>query len=183
MKQKEPITKAKYKKILSELGDALGEGNVHALPKITKVTVNVGTGKFLKEQSRVDEIIETLALITGQKPVMTKARKAIAGFKIREGLEVGAKVTLRGRRMWQFLDRLLNATLPRVRDFQGLPKSVVGRDGNASIGIREQLIFPEIVPEKVGTPFSLQVVVTTTAGDEKRGVELFRLLGFPIRKE
>ncbi len=181
MKKKEPITKVKYAKILPELGKALGEGNMLALPKITKVTVNVGTGKFLKEQAKVDEIVETLALITGQKPVMTKARKAIAGFKIREGLEVGTKVTLRGRRMWQFLDRFLNATLPRVRDFQGLPETVVGRDGNCSIGIREQLIFPEVVPEKVGTTFSLQVVVTTTAGSRGRGAELFRLLGFPIR--
>lgn len=183
MKQKESITKAKYRKIAPELGKALGEENAHALPKITKVTVNVGTGKFLKEQSKVDEVVETLSAITGQKPVMTKAKKAIAGFKIREGLEVGAKVTLRGRRMWQFLDRFLNATLPRVRDFQGLSPSVVGQDGNCSIGIREQLIFPEVIPEKVGTPFSLQVVITTTAGDEERGRELFRLLGFPIRKD
>lgn len=182
MKQKEPITKAKYREITRELSKALGEENVHALPKITKVTVNVGTGKFLKEQSKVDEIVDTLTAITGQKPVMTKARKAIAGFKIREGLEVGVKVTLRGRRMWQFLDRFLHATLPRVRDFQGLPKTVVGRDGNCNIGIREQIIFPEVVPEKVVTPFSLQIVVTTTAGDEKRGRELFRLLGFPIRQ-
>lgn len=180
---KQPITKKKYEEIAPELGKALGEKNVHALPKITKVTVNVGTGKFLKEQSKVDEVVETLSAITGQKPVMTKAKKAIAGFKIREGLEVGAKVTLRGRRMWQFLDRFLNATLPRVRDFQGLSSSVVGQDGNCSIGIREQLIFPEVIPEKVGTPFSLQVVITTTAGDEERGQELFRLLGFPIRKD
>jgi len=182
MKQKEPITKSRYRKILPELKETLGGGNAHALPRITKVTVNVGIGRFLKEQAKVDEIVETLSLITGQKPVMTKARKAIAGFKIREGLEVGVKVTLRGRRMWQFLDRLLNATLPRIRDFQGLPKTAVGRDGNCSIGIREQLIFPEVVPEKVGTSFGLQVVVTTTAGDEKRGLELFRLLGFPIRQ-
>jgi large subunit ribosomal protein L5 len=182
MKQKEPITKSKYREILPELKEVLGGGNAHALPRITKVTVNVGIGRFLKEQAKVDEIVETLSLITGQKPVMTKARKAIAGFKIREGLEVGVKVTLRGRRMWQFLDRLLNATLPRIRDFQGLPKTAVGRDGNCSIGIREQLIFPEVVPEKVGTSFGLQVVVTTTAGDEKRGLELFRLLGFPIRQ-
>jgi len=182
MKQKESITKAKYRNILPELGKALGEENANALPKITKVTVNVGTGKFLKEQSKVDEIVGILARITGQKPVMTKARRAIAGFKIREGLEVGVKVTLRGRRMWQFLDRLLNATLPRVRDFQGIPRTAVGRDGNCSIGIREQLIFPEVVPEKVGTTFGLQVVVTTDAGEEARGRELFRLLGFPIRQ-
>lgn len=180
---KQPITKAKYEKILPELGKALGEKNALALPRITKVTVNVGIGRFLKEQAKVDEIVESLTAITGQKPVMTKARKAIAGFKIREGLVVGAKVTLRGRRMWQFLDRFLLATLPRVRDFQGVPASSVGADGNCSIGLREQLIFPEIVPEKVQTPFGFQVVVTTTARDERSGRELFTLLGFPLRKE
>ena len=183
MKKNQPIMKAKYEAILPELKKALGVENVLALPRIEKVTVNVGIGKFLKEQARVDEIIASLVSITGQKPVLTKARKAIAGFKIREGLEVGAKVTLRGRRMWQFLDRVIYATIPRTRDFQGIPKTAIGRDGNCNIGLREHLIFPEIIPEKVQTPFGLQVVITTSAGDEKAGRELFRLLGFPIRTE
>jgi large subunit ribosomal protein L5 len=180
---KQPIMKVKYQEAIPELRKALGRENTLSLPRIAKVTVNVGLGKFLKEQSRVDEIVETLVAITGQKPVMMKARKAIAGFKIREGLEVGVKVTLRGRRMWQFLDRLLLATLPRVRDFQGIPVSSIDSNGNCNIGLREHMIFPEIVPEKVQTIFGLQIVVTTTARDRKDGEALFRTLKFPFRVE
>jgi len=177
------ITKAKYLEILPELRKALGKENALAVPRIMKVTLNVGIGKFQKEQSKVDEIIEALAAVTGQKPVLTKARKAIAGFKIREGLEVGARVTLRGRRMWQFLDRFLLATLPRTRDFQGIPASSVDASGNCNIGLREHMIFPEVVPEKVQTIFGLQITVTTTAKDRESGMELFRRLGFPFRTE
>lgn len=180
---KASLLKKKYIGAIPELEKALGKGNVFSLPKIAKVTVNVGVGKFLKEQSRVDEILETLSAITGQKPVLTKARKAIAGFKIREGLEVGAKVTLRGHRMWGFLDRLFFATLPRVRDFQGIPKSAIDGAGNANIGLREHVIFPEIIPEKVQTIFGLQITITTTAKDKKEGEALFRALGFPFQVE
>lgn len=179
----QPITKVKYQESIPELKKVLGHENALSLPRVAKVTVNVGIGKFLKEQSRVDEIVETLTTITGQKPVMMKARKAIAGFKIREGLEVGVKVTLRGRRMWQFLDRLLLATLPRVRDFQGIPVSSIDASGNCNIGIKEHMIFPEIIPEKVQTMFGLQIVVTTTAGNRKDGEALFRALKFPFRIE
>ncbi len=180
---KQPIMKVKYQEVLPELKKTLGRENILSLPRISKVTVNVGLGKFLKEQSRVDEIIESLTAITGQKPVMMKARKAIAGFKIREGLEVGVKITLRGRRMWQFLDRFLLATLPRVRDFQGIPVSSVDAGGNCNIGLREHMIFPEIIPEKVQTIFSLQIVVTTTATSREDGEALFRALKFPFRTE
>lgn len=158
-----------------------GYKNVMAVPKITKVTVNAGIGRFLKESQRVDEIVSTLETLTGQKVVMTKARKAIAGFKIREGLTVGAKVTLRGDRMWHFLDRLVKVALPRVRDFQGIDMSVIDKSGNANIGLKEQTVFPEIIPEKVQTTFGFQVVVTTTAKSQEEGLELFRQLGFPIR--
>jgi large subunit ribosomal protein L5 len=180
---KQPIMKAKYQEAIPELKKALGRENALSLPRVAKVTLNVGLGKFLKEQSRVDEIVETLTVITGQKPVMMKARKAIAGFKIREGLEVGVKVTLRGRRMWQFLDRFLLATLPRVRDFQGIPVSSVDSNGNCNIGLREHMIFPEIIPEKVQTIFGLQIVVTTTARNREDGEALFRTLKFPFRVE
>lgn len=179
----QPIMKARYEEAIPELRKLLRRENVLSLPRIAKVTVNVGLGKFLKEQSRVDEIVETLTVITGQKPVMMKARKAIAGFKIREGLEVGVKVTLRGRRMWQFLDRFLLATLPRVRDFQGIPVSSVDSNGNCNIGLKEHMIFPEIIPEKVQTIFGLQIVVTTTARDREDGEALFRALKFPFRVE
>lgn len=177
------ITKTKYLEILPELKKALGEKNPFAAPRVMKVTLNVGIGKFQKEQARVDEILATLGAITGQKPVLVKARKAIAGFKIREGLEVGARVTLRGRRMWQFLDRFLYATLPRTRDFQGIPVSSVDASGNCNIGLREHMIFPEVVPEKVQTIFGLQVTVTTTAKNREGGMELFRRLGLPFRTE
>lgn len=179
----QPIMKTKYREILPELGTALDVKNALALPRVMKVTVNVGIGKFQKEQARVDEILAALTAITGQKPVLAKARKAIAGFKIREGLEVGTRVTLRGRRMWQFLDRFLYATLPRTRDFQGIPLSSVDASGNCNIGLREHMIFPEIVPEKVQTVFGLQVTITTTAKDRKSGLELFRKLGLPFRAE
>lgn len=179
----QPIMKTKYREILPELGTVLGAKNALALPRIMKVTVNVGIGKFQKEQARVDEILAALTAITGQKPVLAKARKAIAGFKIREGLEVGTRVTLRGRRMWQFLDRFFYATLPRTRDFQGIPLTSVDASGNCNIGLREHMIFPEIVPEKVQTVFGLQVTITTTAKDRKSGLELFRKLGLPFRAE
>lgn len=180
---KQALMKTKYQEILPELKKDLGRKNILALPRIAKVTVNVGLGKFLKEQQRVDEIVQSLEAITGQKPVLTKARKAIAGFKIREGLDVGVKVTLRGKRMWEFLDRFFYATLPRVRDFQGIPVTSVDKSGNCNVGLKEHMIFPEIIPEKVQTVFSMQVTVTTTAENGEQGVALFRRLGFSFRVE
>lgn len=171
------------KKAVPVLVEKFGYTSPLAVPKIQKVVVNAGIGKFLKEPKRVEEIVEALEAITGQKVVLTKAKKAIAGFKIREGLEVGVKVTLRGQRMWNFLDRLVKVSLPRVRDFQGLEPSIVDRDGNLNMGIREQSVFPEIVPEKVQTFFGFQAVVTTTARTRPEGMEMFRALGFPIRIE
>jgi large subunit ribosomal protein L5 len=156
-------------------------GNVNALPKIDRVVVNVGIGKFVKEANRLDEIQQALEMITGQKVVRTKARKAIAGFKIREGLEVGMRTTLRGRRMWDFLDRLINIALPRVRDFQGIPRQAVDAFGNCNIGIREHMVFPEIVPEKVQTIFGFQITIVTTAKDKASGEMLFQSIGLPLQ--
>lgn len=174
--------KAMYQeKAVPALGQALGRKNPNALPRITKVTVNTGVGKFQKEPKRIDEVVESLEAITGQKVVLTKAKKAVAGFKIRDGQTVGARVTLRGDRMWSFLDRLVKVALPRVRDFQGLEASVIDRDGNLNIGLREHMVFPEIVPEKVQTIFGFQVVVTTTARTKAEGEALFKALGFPVR--
>ncbi len=180
---KQSLMKTKYQEILPDLKKDLGQKNALALPRIAKVTVNVGLGRFLKEQQRVDEIVESLATMTGQKPMLTRARKAIAGFKIREGLDVGVKVTLRGKRMWEFLDRFFYATLPRVRDFQGISTTSVDKNGNCNIGLKEHMIFPEIIPEKVQTVFSLQVTITTTALNGTEGMVLFRKLGFPFRTE
>jgi large subunit ribosomal protein L5 len=171
------------KKAVPALVEKFGYANILAVPKIEKVTVNVGVGKFLKEPKRVEEIQASLEAITGQKVVLTKAKKAIAGFKIREGLEVGMKVTLRGQRMWNFLDRLVKTALPRVRDFQGLEANMVDSYGNLNVGVKEHMVFPEIVPEKVQTIFGFQAIVTTTAKNREEGKELFRVLGFPVRQE
>ncbi|MEI8103885.1 MAG: 50S ribosomal protein L5 [Candidatus Moraniibacteriota bacterium] len=170
-------------KSIPALEESFGYANALAVPRILKVTVNAGIGRFLKESQRVDEIVQSLQAITGQKVVMTKARKAIAGFKTREGLDVGVRVTLRGDRMWQFLDRLVKASLPRIRDFQGIDATSVDSYGNLNIGLRDHTMFPEIIPEKVVTVFGFQVTVTTTAKTKEEGVELFRTLGFPLRKK
>ena len=179
----QPRTQQLYKEILPELTKFLGEKNPNAVPCIDRVVVNVGVGKFLKEENRIKEIRESLEMITGQKVVSTKAKKAIAGFKTREGLEVGMRVTLRGERMWQFLDRFIHVALPRVRDFQGITRSSVDGYGNLSIGIKEHMVFPEIIPEKVQTMFGFQITVVTTAKDKKAGEKLFELVGLPLQKE
>ena len=154
-----------------------------AVPRIKKAVVNVGIGKIIKEGDKIDEVVNSIAAITGQKPLKTKARKAISGFKVREGMEVGVKVTLRGKRMWQFIDRFINATLPRTRDFQGIDRKSVDKGGSINIGIKEHMIFPEISPERVKHTFGLQVTISTDANSQEEGLELFKLLGFPIKSE
>ena len=153
------------------------------VPVIEKVVVNAGIGKYIKDANMVKEAVQAIESITGQKPVLTKSRKSIAGFKIREGLEVGVKVTLRGRRKWDFVDRLVGASIPRIRDFQGIKETAVDESGNLNIGIKEHTVFPEILPENVKNIMSLQVNVVTTAKNKEEGMELFRLLGFPIKFE
>ncbi len=177
----ESRTKQRYTEILPELAKFVSDKNPNALPKIDRVVVNVGVGKYLKEENRLNEIRESLQMITGQKVVSTKAKKAIAGFKTRAGLEVGMRTTLRGKRMWQFLDRLIHVALPRVRDFQGITRSSVDSYGNLSIGVKEHMVFPEIIPEKVQTLFSFQITVVTTAEDKKAGEKLFELIGVPLQ--
>lgn len=169
--------------VVALLSKELGRTNALSLPRITKVVVNVGTGKFVREKEKIDEVLQSLAVITGQKSVETIARKAISGFKIRQGMPVGAMVTLHGVRMWSFLDRLVSVALPRVRDFQGIPLSAVDHAGNLSVGIKEHTVFPEISPEKIKHVFSFQVTIVTTARDRKEGEMLFRALGFPLTKQ
>ncbi|NTV41294.1 MAG: 50S ribosomal protein L5 [Candidatus Moranbacteria bacterium] len=176
--------KDKYAKTVAvEMQKKFGYKSVMAVPRIKKVVVNVGIGKIVKENDKIEEVVNSLTAITGQKPVKTKARKAIAGFKTREGMEVGVKVTLRGVRMWQFIDRLIVATLPRTRDFQGIGRKSVDTNGNINIGIKEHLIFPEISPERVKYTFGLQVTISTSATSQEQGLELFKLLGFPLKSE
>ncbi len=166
--------------IQPKLKEQFGFKNVHQVPQIEKVTVNVGLSKALKDARFMDLIESSLARITGQKPVKTLTRKSIANFKIREGLAVGMKVTLRGKRMWEFLDKLLNVSFARVRDFRGVSESCVDTYGNFSYGFAEQTSFPEIMPDEAELLHGLQVNVTTTAKTHEHGLALFKLLGVPF---
>jgi large subunit ribosomal protein L5 len=173
----------KYKtEVAAEMKKSLNLSNVLQVPKIEKVVVNVGIGKFIKDSALVTDIFNSLKAITGQKPVMTKAKQSIAGFKTREGLEIGIKVTLRGKRKWDFLEKLVGASIPRIRDFHGIKLGSVDKGGNLNLGIKEHLIFPEILPEQVKTTFGMQVNVVTNAKTQEKGMMLFKLLGFPLEK-
>ena len=151
-----------------------------AIPKLDKVVVNIGLGEAVQNPKALDAALNDLTLITGQKPVVTRAKKSIAGFKLREGMPVGVKVTLRGDRMYEFVDRLLSVALPRVRDFRGVsPKSFDGR-GNYSLGLKEQLIFPEIEYDKIDKLRGMEIVFATTAKTDEEGRALLKLLGMPF---
>ncbi len=155
--------------------------NVMAVPRVVKIVVNMGVGEAVKEAKTLDEAQNELRIITGQKPMVTKARRSIAGFKLREGVPIGAKVTLRGDRMWEFLDRLLSIALPRIRDFRGLnPRSFDGK-GNYTFGVTEQLIFPEIDYDKVTTIRGMDITIATTATTDEQGRALLGAFGFPFR--
>jgi large subunit ribosomal protein L5 len=184
MKEKPNILQEKYEKeVVPILRAKFGYKNIMAVPKIEKVVVNVGIGKALKENNPklIERIKRDIAVITGQKAAHRKAKKSIAGFKLRQGMVVGYQVTLRGRRMYDFLNRLVSVALPRVRDFRGLGVSLFDSSGNLNIGIKEQSIFPEIEFESSKDIFSMQVTITTTASKKEEGIELLKLIGFPIK--
>lgn len=168
--------------MMKGLQQELGLSNVHQIPRPKKITVNVGVGKGLKDARFLETVEETLRRITGQKPVVTKARISIAGFKIREGMVVGMKVTLRGQRMWDFLDKMVHVSFPRVRDFRGISDSTVDESGNLSVGFKEHIAFPEIKSDEIEMIHGLQVTVTTSAGTRERGLALFRALGIPFQR-
>lgn len=177
------LQQAYKEKIAPKLRTELGLDNVMAVPHIEKVVVNAGVGKTLKDGKMLDAIIEDLKRITGQTPVKTLAKKSIAGFKIRENQVVGLVVTLRGPRMYDFLEKLVKIALPRVRDFKGLnPKSFDGH-GNYSIGVREQIVFPETTREHIEHTFGLEVNIQTSTEDDKQAKALLQSLGFPFAKE
>ena len=155
--------------------------NIHAVPKVTKVVVSVGLSQGIKDPKVMETVEQTLLRITGQKPVKTKAKKAISNFKVRQNQVVGMMVTLRGPRMWDFLTRLTQATFPRIRDFRGVSPRVIDAKGNASFGFREHIAFPEIRSDEVERIHGLQVTVATTAGDRARGQKLLTALGFPFQ--
>ena len=178
-----PRLKAKYtQEVAPALMKKFGYENVMQIPKLEKITVNIGCGEARDNSKMVEAIANDLAKITGQKPVVTKARKSVANFKLREGQPVGAKVTLRADRMWEFLDRLFNLALPRVRDFRGInPNGFDGR-GNYAFGLKEQLIFPEIEYDKIDKIRGMDIVFTTTANTDEEAKELLSLLGAPFAK-
>jgi large subunit ribosomal protein L5 len=178
------VLKDRYQKeVVPALMKTLNLSNVMEVPRIEKVVVNIGLGEALDNPKALDAAVGDLTTITGQKPVVAKARKSIAAFKLREGRSIGAKVTLRGERMWSFLDRLMNIALPRVRDFRGIsPNSFDGR-GNYTLGLREQLVFPEIEYDKIDKLRGMEITIVTTARTDDHGRQLLQLLGMPFKKE
>ncbi len=176
--------KEKYlKEIRAQLKKDLALGNDLAVPRLEKIVLNVGLGKGLTDAKFKETVLNTLVRITGQKPVTTLAKKAISNFKIKQGMVVGAKVTLRGERMYDFLDKMINIALPRVRDFRGISPRSVDQKGNLNIGFKENIVFPEIKSDEVEHLHGLEVAVITTAGNKENGRKLFNLLGLPFFKE
>ena len=168
--------------IVPKLKSDLGIDNVMQVPKIIKITVNMGVGEAVADRKVMDAAVADLTKITGQKPMVTKSRKAIAAFKLRQGLAVGCMVTLRGDRMYEFLDRLISIAMPRIRDFRGVsPRSFDGR-GNYSLGVKEQIIFPEIQYDQIDVIRGMDITITTTARDNKQGRALLEAFNFPFRK-
>jgi large subunit ribosomal protein L5 len=179
-----PRLKVRYDTELRvQLKDSLGLANIMMVPRLEKIVINMGVGRATQQQSLLDGAVRDLAIITGQKPLVTKATKSIAGFKLREGNSIGAKVTLRGDRMWEFFDRLISLAIPRIRDFRGLnPNSFDGR-GNYTFGVTEQLIFPEIDYDKVDQPRGMDITIVTTGRTNAEGRALLDAFGFPFRRE
>ena len=177
-----PRLKARYREELQQrLKDELRLGNVMQVPRPVKVVVNMGVGEAVREGRLLDGAVRDLAQITGQRPLVTKARRSIAGFKIREGQSIGAKVTLRGDRMWEFLDRLVAIALPRIRDFRGLAPRGFDGHGNFTLGLTEQLVFPEIDYDKIEKVRGMDITVVTSAQTDEQGRALLTALGFPFR--
>jgi large subunit ribosomal protein L5 len=178
------ILKERYQKEISPaLMKALGLTNVMEIPRIKKVVVNIGLGEALDNPKALDAAVIDLTAIAGQKPVITKARKSIANFKLREGRAIGTAVTLRGEKMWSFLDRLMNIVLPRVRDFRGVSAESFDGRGNYTLGLREQIIFPEIEYDKVDKVRGLEITIVTNAQTDDKAAALLQMLGMPFRKD
>ena len=177
----QPRLKIKYREeLLPALQQELGFTNPMRVPRLEKIVVNMGIGEAARDAKVLDGALEDIATITGQKPLVTKARKSIANFKLREGMAIGAKVTMRGDRMWEFLDRLLATALPRIRDFRGLDSRSFDGRGNYTLGLTEQLVFPEIDYDKVDAVRGMDITVVTTAQTDDEGRALLRALGFPF---
>ncbi|HEV2362514.1 MAG TPA: 50S ribosomal protein L5 [Acidimicrobiales bacterium] len=166
-----------------QLKDELSCRNVMEVPRLEKIVVNMGVGRATQQQSLLEGAVRDMTIITGQKPIVTKARRSIAGFKLREGNSIGCKVTLRGDRMWEFLDRLISLAIPRIRDFRGLPPKAFDGHGNYTFGVTEQLIFPEIDYDKIDSSRGMDITIVTTATTDAGGKALLDAFGFPFRRE
>jgi large subunit ribosomal protein L5 len=178
------ILKERYlNEVVPALEKSLSFSNTMQVPRVTKVVVNIGLGEALDNAKAIDAATSDLTQIAGQKPVVTKARKSIANFKLREGRAIGVRVTLRGDRMWAFLDRLMNIALPRVRDFRGISPDAFDGRGNYTLGLREQLVFPEIEYDKIDKIRGMEISIVTTARTDEEGRQLLQMLGMPFRKE
>ena len=179
-----PRLKQKYQdEIRAQLKESLELGNVMEVPRLEKIVVNMGVGDAVAQASLLEHAVADLTVITGQKPLITKAKKSIATFKLREGNAIGAKVTLRGDRMWEFLDRLIALAIPRIRDFRGLPANSFDGRGNYTFGVTEQLIFPEIDYDKVDRTRGMDITIVTTARTNAEGKALLDAFGFPFKRE
>jgi large subunit ribosomal protein L5 len=179
-----PRLKVKYNdEVRAQLQEQLGLGNVMQVPRLEKIVVNMGVGGAVGQASLLEHAVTDLTLITGQKPLITRARKSIANFKLREGNAIGAKVTLRGDRMWEFLDRLIALAIPRIRDFRGLPANSFDGRGNYTFGVTEQLIFPEIDYDKIDQTRGMDITIVTTARTNAEGKALLDAFGFPFKRE
>ena len=178
-----PRLKVRYREeVVPKLKKEFGIENIMAVPRVERISLNMGMGEAIQNVKILDDAVEEMAALAGQKPTITKAQKSIAAFKLREGMPIGCRVTLRGDRMWEFLDRLIAVALPRVRDFRGIPsKSFDGR-GNYTLGIRDHLIFPEVDYNKVEKPKGMNITIVTTAGNDERALYLLRELGMPFTR-
>jgi large subunit ribosomal protein L5 len=180
----QPRLRRRYDSEVREaLKGELGLGNVMEVPRFEKIVINMGVGDAVGQPSLLEGAVRDLTQIAGQKPVVTRAKKSIAGFKLREGMPIGTKVTLRGDRMWEFLDRLISLAIPRIRDFRGLPADAFDGRGNYTFGVTEQLIFPEIDYDKVDTPRGMDITIVTTARTNAEGKALLAAFGFPFKRE
>ncbi|GAA2366441.1 MULTISPECIES: 50S ribosomal protein L5 [Nonomuraea] len=178
-----PRLKTKYREeIIAKLREEFGIENIMLVPGLTKIKVNMGVGEAARDSKLIEGAVRDLTTITGQKPAVVRARKSIAQFKLREGMPIGAHVTLRGDRMWEFLDRLLSLALPRIRDFRGLSPKQFDGNGNYTFGLTEQVMFHEIDPDKVDRPRGMDITVVTTAKNDDEGRALLKLLGFPFKE-
>jgi large subunit ribosomal protein L5 len=177
------LRKKYIEEIIPQMKKEFKVENSWAVARPEKISINVGLSKADKNAEFKKDVINDIKAITGQAPVLSKAKKSISGFKVRQGQEIGAVVTLRGRRMWDFMERFIGAALPRIRDFRGIEKKNVDSQGNLNYGLKEQLVFPEISHDDIKTIFGFQITVKTTADKKEEGIRLFELLGFPMRKD